>query len=156
MNRTIRRYEQADLEQLLSVWENASHVGHAFLPDDFLAQERRNIAEVYMPKADAWVTVQSEAETGTDVVVGFIAMRGNEVAALFVEPTFHGEGIGTALIDHVKQMHNTLTVEVFAANTLGRRFYAKCGFVPLSQYMFEEVNEVMLRLIFAPPDDQAE
>ena len=51
----IRQYKDADLEGVLSSWENASKIAHPFLREDFLAQERKNIAELYLPIADTRV-----------------------------------------------------------------------------------------------------
>ena len=77
---TIRHYKEADLEGVLSSWENASRIAHPFLPEDFLAQERKNIPALYIPNADIWVL-----EVENDVV-GFIALIGNEVGAIFLQP----------------------------------------------------------------------
>jgi putative acetyltransferase len=51
----IRAYEDKDLSELLDAWHSASLVAHPFLAEDFFEQERRNIAALYLPKAETWV-----------------------------------------------------------------------------------------------------
>jgi putative acetyltransferase len=138
----LREYRDCDLDGLLSVWANASKVGHPFLTDDFLDLERKNIPEVYLPSGEAKVALIEE------VVVGFTILHGNEVGALFVDPKFHGKGIGQLLIGNALKIYDDLEVEVFKQNTIGRRFYSKYGFNLLSEYHHDESGFDMLRLQF--------
>ena len=119
MPRSVHPYTDDDLPAVLSAWENASRLAHPFLTDDFMAAERQAIADVYMPQSDTWVLQQDGG------VIGFISLIGNEVGALFVQPDHHGTGAGRALMDKAKSLHETLEVQVFAANSIGRRFYDK-------------------------------
>lgn len=136
----IRPYQDEDLSGVLSSWENASRLAHPFLPESFLRQERHNIPNLYLPNADTWV-----AETA-DQVVGFIALIGNEVGAIFVEPDHHGSGVGWALMDQAKSLHAKLEVEVFAANRIGRAFYDRYGFATLHESVHEPTGQPLLRL----------
>lgn len=67
----IREYVEKDLSELLDVWYSASQVAHPFLDEDFIEQERRNIAELHLPNTETWVYELDGA------VVGFIALIGN-------------------------------------------------------------------------------
>ena len=120
----IRRYRPQDCEPVLSVWAAASALAHPFLSEGFLEQERQDIRNVYLPRAETWVW---EADGH---VVGFISLRGNEVGAVFVDPRFQRSGIGWALLDHARALRGDLEVEVFSENRIGRAFYAKYGFEP--------------------------
>ncbi len=51
----IRSYEKDDLIELLEVWYAASVIAHPFLDEAFFAQERKNITQIYLPKAETWV-----------------------------------------------------------------------------------------------------
>ncbi|TWT29741.1 putative acetyltransferase [Thalassoglobus neptunius] len=68
----IRKYENGDVPAILKAWDSATRLAHPFLEEDFLAQERRNIPELYLPNAETWVT-EVDGE-----VVDFIALLGNE------------------------------------------------------------------------------
>lgn len=136
----IREYRDADLDQLLEVWYRASEVAHPFLTEEFLAAERENIRKVHMPKAKTWVYEDAGK------VVGFIALIGNEVGAIFVSPDMHGRGIGRALMDLARDRHDTLELDVFEANSIGRSFYERYGFTRIGRHVHAESGHPCLRL----------
>ena len=136
----IREYEEKDLSELLDAWYSASQVAHPFLDEDFFEQERRNIAAFHLPNAETWVYELD------GVVVGFIALIGNEVGAIFVDPQFHGQGIGRALMDKARSMRAVLELDVFKDNLVGRKFYEKYGFSQVNEYLHEETGFMQLRL----------
>jgi putative acetyltransferase len=139
---TIRKYTDNDLDEVLSAWENASRLAHPFLTNKLIETTRKNIPVVLLPKADTWVYERE------GVVVGFISLIGNEVAALFVQPAFHGTGAGRALVDKARELHGDLEVEVFEINTIGLQFYLKYGFVPFLEKNHEITNNKVVRLRF--------
>jgi putative acetyltransferase len=138
----IRKYTDNDLDEVLSAWENASRLAHPFLTNKLIETTRKNIPVVLLPKADTWVYERE------GVVVGFISLIGNEVAALFVQPAFHGTGAGRALVDKARELHGDLEVEVFEINTIGLQFYLKYGFVPFLEKNHEITNKKVVRLRF--------
>ena len=138
----IRKYRDSDLDALLSSWEKASRLAHPFLTDEYFQQERKNIPEIHLPNAETWVV-----ETSNEVV-GFIALIGNEVGAIFVHPGMQGKGAGKALMDKAQELHENLEVEVFSKNSIGRRFYSKYGFVLIEEKYHENTGHKMLRLKF--------
>lgn len=136
----IRPYDNLDLDQLLKVWSEASAVAHPFLTSEFLAAERDNIQNVYLPNAETWVY---ELAGG---VVAFISLIGNEVGGLFVDPEYQRRGIGQRLMDKARSLRGELEVEVFLANRIGRAFYDQCGFEPVLQRIHEPTGQHVLRL----------
>ncbi len=138
----IRQYENSDLEAVLSSWERATRLAHPFMTDEFIAQERINTAEIYLPNTDTWVIETS------DHVVGFIALMGNEVGAIFLQPEYHGQGGGKALMDKAQEIHGDLEVEVFKENSIGRKFYSQYGFSQLEEKLHEPTGQQIMRLKF--------
>ena len=84
-------------------------------------------------------------------VVGFIGLLDSEIGGLFVDPEFHGTGIGRALTDHARELKGALEVEVFRKNTIGRRFYDRYGFQPMAESVHEPTGEDVLRLRLPAP-----
>lgn len=142
MNVNIRPYEETDLDAVLSAWENAQNIAHPFLPEKFQAQEKINVETLYLPNAETWVV-----EAGHEVV-GFIALIGNEIGGLFLQPLYHGKKLGKLMVDKARDLHGNLEVEVFEKNLMGRKFYAKYGFESLAEHMHAQTNEKVLRLQF--------
>lgn len=139
----IRQYQSSDLDGVLSVWENASKLSHAFLKEDFLAQERKNIPEVYLPNADTWV-VEIDGQ-----LAGFIALIGNEVGAIFLQPEHQRQGVGKLMMDKAQALHGDLEVQVFVKNSIGVDFYFKYGFQLMAEKTHEQTGEQLLRLKFS-------
>ena len=140
----IRQYNHSDLAAVLSSWESATRLAHPFMTDEFIAQERKNVAEIYLPNTDTWV-VESDGD-----VKGFIALMGNEVGAIFLQPEYHGQGAGKALMDKAQAIHGDLEVEVFKENSIGRKFYARYGFEQMEEKYHEPTGQQLLRLKYQP------
>lgn len=139
----IRKYQPADCEQLLKIWDRASAIAHPFLGKAFLEQERHTIPDVYLPKAETWVW---EADGH---VLGFISLLGNEVGAIFVDPELHRSGIGRKLMDRARTLRGELEVEVFERNLVGRAFYAKIGFELMHRKVHDQTGFEIMRLRLA-------
>tara|TARA_R110002096_G_scaffold425890_1_gene634974 strand:+ start:285 stop:734 length:450 start_codon:yes stop_codon:yes gene_type:complete len=144
----IRQYKESDLQSVLDSWELATRLAHEFMTEDFIAQERKNIVDIYLPNTDTWVAeIKGE-------VKGFLSLMGDEVGAIFLQPECHGKGIGKALMDKAQALHGNLEVEVFKANSIGRNFYARYGFRHLEEKLHEPTGQQILRLKFTPDKAQ--
>ena len=139
----IRPFRPADVEGIVEVWSEATRVAHAFLKDEFIVREERAIREEYLREADTWVW------DGSGRIDGFISLLGNEIGGLFVRPSIHRCGVGTALIEHALTLQESLEVEVFARNDIGRAFYRRRGFGLLREAFDTRANQPILRLRYA-------
>jgi putative acetyltransferase len=82
----------------------------------FVETVSKVIGERYTPNSETWVYEKE------GVIMGFIGMMGNEVDGLLVKPKFHSKGVGTALVNFIRQSQKELKVEVFEKNSIGRAF----------------------------------
>ena len=136
----IRQYQPGDTDALVALWRRANALAHPFLKKAFVAQVAQDMRDVYLPNAETWVSVRDAAP------IGFIALIGSDIGGLFVDPDHHGHGHGRALADHGAALHGPLRVEVFAQNTLGRRFYDRYGFVETGRYQHAPSGEMTLQM----------
>lgn len=143
MTYSIRKYKETDLSAVLSSWESANVIAHPFLDEDYVAKVRHDIPALYLPNAETWVSEHKGR------VIGFIALMGSEIGAIFVDKEFHGKGAGKALMDKVRSLHATLEVEVFMDNAIGRKFYSSYGFKLMHEKTHEETGEQLLRLMYS-------
>lgn len=118
----IRSYAATDKEVVLSIWRDASALAHPFLSAQATEQAHAMIRDRFLDMAETHVAVVDGQP------VGFIALIGNEVGGLFVHPAFHGQGLGTALMDRAVALRGSVELSVFSANAIGRRFYTRYGF----------------------------
>lgn len=137
----IRRYEPSDLESVVDAWYEASLVAHPFLPDAFFVEERRLLAEEWLPVAETYVVEVDEH------AVGFVAFASeNEIGGLFVHPSHQGSGCGRALVDHAVELKTWVELEVFEENAIGRRFYDRYGFHQVGESIEPTTGRPQLRL----------
>jgi len=99
---------------------------------------------IYLAFAETWV-IEIDG-----VVVGFIALIEDEIGGLFLDPDFHGQGLGRALVDKAVIQKGPLKVEVFKENIIGRRFYDAYGFRETEEFIHEASGQTTLRMNFAP------
>ena len=144
----IREFISSDTDAVVDAWQRASNLAHPFLTPAFLAQEAHNVRHIYMVHAETWVAEMAGQ------VVGFIALIPSEdiceVGGLFLDPAFHGQGIGKTLMDKAVAEKGPLKVEVFQRNAIGRRFYAAYGFVASGEYFHEASGQMTLQLSYSP------
>lgn len=136
----IRKYNEKEIPTLINIWEQASTIAHPFLDTEFTQMVKKAMTEMYLPDSDTWVYHESNE------IIGFISMIENEIGGLFVSPEHHSKGIGTSLVNHMKQFHKELEVEVFEENKIGRPFYEKYGFSVISEYIQEGTSQKVLRM----------
>jgi putative acetyltransferase len=136
----IRKRTDADTAAIIQVWHAASRMAHPFLSPEFVAKAQQDLAEIYIPQTETWVYEHRQA------VIGFISMLGCEIGGLFVLPRSHNQGIGTQLVNHVRQFHPELQVEVFEQNAMARAFYQKLGFAQVESYLHTESAQQVLRM----------
>lgn len=118
----IREYTSHDTDRLIVVWQLANSLAHPFLTEAFVNQVAIDIRSLYLPNADTWVLEED------NILVGFIALIGDEIGGLFLDPIHHGKGLGRLMVDHAVDLKGQLRVEVFERNEIGRRFYNCYGF----------------------------
>lgn len=136
----IRAYQAQDLQGVLDIWYRASLTAHPFLDEAFLQAERQEIVEKHMPVAETWVYGREGR------IVGFIALLGCEVGAIFVDPQHQRQGIGRALMDHARELRGNLELDVFKENRIGRAFYDRYGFKVVVEHLHEASGQLQLRL----------
>jgi putative acetyltransferase len=140
----IRKYKDEDIDELILSWRKATELAHPFLTPGFLEKEAYNVQNVYPVLAEIWVTEIDGA------VVGFIALVENDIGGLFLDPRYHGRGLGRAMVDKAVAEKGDLSVEVFAANKVGRHFYDAYGFRETEQFVHEGSGQNTCRLVFQP------
>jgi ribosomal protein S18 acetylase RimI-like enzyme len=81
------------------------------------------IRDVVLPRQQVTVVGAGKA------VVGFIAIGGEWVEQLYLDPTWTGQGIGSRLLINTTAALPVVRLHCFQANTGAQRFYERHGFV---------------------------
>lgn len=127
---SIRSAREGDLDALTDVWERAARSSHSFMDADDFGAMRPFIRDAYLPSMDIWL-VGSE-----DGPIAFVGARDHHVELLYVDPPWHGRGLGTRLLAHV----GATSVEVYADNTTGVSFYRSQGFAEVRRRPLDGVG----------------
>lgn len=131
----IRRPRPDDDARNLAIWRAAVHATHEFLSvADLTAIDVQ--VQRHLPSLITWVAVDE-----ADRPLGFMAMNGGHVAALFVDPEAHGRGVGRSLIEKAASQHpGGLTVDVNEQNPKAIGFYVRLGFAPFGRSPLDDAG----------------
>jgi putative acetyltransferase len=120
----IRLSRPADAERIIAIWRAAVDATH-----DFLApQDRRALDQLIcelLPGMPLWLVVDE-----ADRPLAFMLIDNGHMEALFVDPVWHGQGLGAALVRHGLNLHPRMTTDVNEQNAQAIGFYERMGFVP--------------------------
>ncbi|MEU3142719.1 GNAT family N-acetyltransferase [Nocardiopsis alba] len=125
----LRRAERSDALAAADVWlcsfaEALPSVRRAH--DD--AEVRSWFSCVVVPRYETWVA------TSGGSVVGLLALDGEELDQLYLDPEWRGRGIGDRFVALAKRRRpDGLTLWTFQINEPARRFYERHGFVAVER-----------------------
>ncbi len=130
----IREYDPQDLDTILNIWLEASVRAHAFVAAEFWESKVDDMRNIYIPASETYVFEQESS------VLGFYALYGNSLAAIFVQPEQQGRGIGRQLIEHAKTKRSQLELTVYRENRASLDFYLAQGFKAISEQIDEHTG----------------
>lgn len=130
----IRKFEKRDINNVMQIWKNENIKAHQFIPDKYWESNYRYVKEI-LPNAEIYVYVIEEN------IVGFIGLEQNYIEGIFIDTNNQCKGIGTLLLNKVKENRNTLTLNVYKKNINAINFYKKNDFVIMSESIDKNTNE---------------
>ncbi len=119
----IRRLLPGEMDKLIEIWLASTIQAHPFISESYWHESESIVRNVYIPQSATWVFIHQ------DKMVGFISVLDSRfIGALFVSEPFIGQGIGQALMEHVKAHYPSLSLEVYQKNHRAVHFYHHQGF----------------------------
>lgn len=122
-NAKIRPSRQGDGERVVNIWRAAVDATH-----DFLTVEDRQAIDIevqqFLPNCPLWLAVDRQ-----DLAIGFMGLADAHLDALFIDPAFHGRGIGRQMVALALRFHPVITTDVNEQNPQAVAFYERLGFV---------------------------
>ncbi|WP_108650631.1 GNAT family N-acetyltransferase [Dongshaea marina] len=119
----LRKATQADYPRLIGLWESSVRATHHFLSEQDIAFFKPLILDQYFDAVELRV---AEAQPGT--IQGFVGVAQGNIEMLFVDPVFHGQGVGRALLEEAVDQMDARCVDVNEQNPDALHFYLHCGF----------------------------
>ena len=130
----IRAPRPTEIEALIKIGLDGNTQAHSFVRPDYWLSHVEYMRQA-LPQAQMYICeINGE-------IVGFVGLDGNHIAGLFVNEQHQSQGIGTSLIDFIKQQHFTLTLTVYRKNEKALQFYRKHNFVVMEERIDTKTNE---------------
>lgn len=139
----IRLAEQQDLDRIMEIWLEGNLQAHDFVDPDYWIGCLQEVREA-IAQADVWVW----DENGR--VEAFAGMVEHYLAGLFVSGAQRGKGIGSLLLEYIKEQRFPLTLHVYSRNAGAVQFYERHGFGTVSEYIDLETGQPEREMIFPP------
>lgn len=143
----IRIFNQSDLKSVLDIWLRASVEAHDFMEKGFWESKVADMRDIYLPRSEIFVYEKAGE------VKGFMALSGDVLAALFVDPDEQRRGIGSRLMNKAKTERRILKLTVYMENTKGFDFYEKHGFRKIGEQVDIHTGHVEVLMLY---DSQVE
>lgn len=118
----IRRFSDDDINNIMTIWLESNMNSHDFISPDYW-KEKYNAVRSMIPQSEVYVYEIN------NTIMGFIGLDGDYIAGIFIDKPYRSKGIGTALINFVKEIRNRLVLSVYEKNKSAVKFYEKSGFI---------------------------
>ena len=131
----IRKFNDFDLKRVMRIWYEGNLEAHDFVDKNYWEKNfgfvKRSLpeSEVYVYEIDGYV-------------VGFVGIDEGYISGLFVDKEYRGVGIGTKLIEYVKELYDFFTLHVFENNYGAVTFYENRGLIKKEESVHEDLGEV--------------
>ena len=130
----IRRFENKDLDQVMSIWLQVNMESHSFIGADYWKDNYEMVKDM-IPKAGVLVS----EENGQ--IRGFIGLIDTYIAGIFVRAAEQSKGVGTGLLQTVMKSRDNLRLNVYKKNMRAVSFYQHYGFQIINQGIDESTSE---------------
>lgn len=131
----IRKYNEFDLKRVMRIWYDGNMEAHDFIDKEYWD---RNFGYVKRALSEAEVYVYEI----NGYVVGFVGIDEGYLEGLFVDKEYRGLGVGTKLVDYIKEKYDFFTLHVFENNYGAVTFYENRGLIKKEESIHEDLGEV--------------
>ena len=131
----IRKFEKEDINAVMEIWKNENIRAHNFIAKEYWENNYKYVKDI-LPDADIYVYILDEQ------IVGFVGLNNNYIEGIFVDVNNQHKGIGTALLDKIKEYKESLTLSVYKKNVNAIKFYEKNNFIITGKNIDENTNEI--------------
>lgn len=131
----IRTATAEDIPRLTDIWRRAATLAHPFIPAGFWASRAEAMAR-RLAAAESLEVLEVEGRA-----IGFAALDGDHLEALYIDPEVQSYGHGSRLMAHAMARHARLTLCVYSRNVRAVSFYHRLGFRAVAQRREPEAGE---------------
>ncbi len=119
----IRPANAEEIPLLADIWLRASRRAHDFIPAEFWERHLDAMTHDLLPGVEELLVLEVEGR-----VIGFAALDGDRLEALFIDPEVQSYGHGSRLMAEAMARRSRLTLCVYSRNVRAVSFYRRLGF----------------------------
>ncbi len=119
----------------MQIWESANIKAHNFISNEYWENNYEYVKSI-LPNSELYVYLVNNK------IIGFIGMNINYIEGVFVDTNNQHNGIGTSLLNKVKESRSNLTLSVYKKNTKAINFYKENDFIITSESIDKNTNEI--------------
>ena len=134
-NIIIRKIEKEEIPEVVELWYETSIKAHDFISNKYWKTNKVEMQKKYIPNSETYVAEKDK------IIVGFISLMDDYLAAIFVKPEEQGKYIGTTLLNYIKDSKKKLKLKVYSKNIKSIEFYKAKGFSVQSESIDENTDE---------------
>ena len=131
----IRKFKKEDIDEVMEIWKKENIRTHNFISKEYWKNNYEYVKDI-LPNADIDVYLLDEH------IVGFIGVNNDHIEGIFVDINNQHNGIGTSLLNKIKEEKEKLTLSVYKKNTNAIKFYKKNGFIITGESIDKNTNEI--------------
>ena len=132
----IRNLKNDDIDIVMELWKNSIIEAQNFIPDSYWLENYDNVKNNYLPNSDTYV-YEEDGE-----IKGFVSLIENIfIGGLFIRVDSQRKGIGSVILDFLKERNDKLQLTVYDKNVRAMKFYLKSGFKILNTEIDKKTRE---------------
>ena len=131
----IRKFKKEDIDEVMEIWKNENIRTHNFISKEYWKNNYEYVKDI-LPNADIDVYLLDEH------IVGFIGVDNDYIEGIFVDINNQHNGIGTALLNKIKEEKEKLNLSVYKKNINAIKFYKKNGFIITGESIDKNTDEI--------------
>ena len=114
----IRKLKKEDIDEVMEIWKKENIRTHNFISKEYWENNYEYVKDI-LPNAYIYVYIMNEN------IVGFIGLNNDHIEGIFVDINNQHNGIGTSLLNKIKEEKEKLTLSVYKKNINAIKFYKK-------------------------------
>ena len=131
----IRKLKKEDIDEVMEIWKKENIRTHNFISKEYWENNYEYVKDI-LPNADIYVYIMNEN------IVGFIGVDNDHIEGIFVDINNQHNGIGTSLLNKIKEEKEKLTLSVYKKNINAIKFYKKNGFIITGESIDKNTDEI--------------
>ena len=140
----IRSLTQQDTSQAMTLWLEGNLDAHPFIPAAYWHDHIPEVTE-QLAQAECYGWFDGAR------LLGFVGMQDAYLAGLFVARQARSQGVGTALLDHIKAIRPTFMLQVYRENQRAAAFYRREGLTVIAEGTDPDTGAAELTMTWHPP-----